>query len=103
MALFQVVNIIDECTIETDGWKWGEDYAGTKVKIAGFNIDDNSIKIFTKRKLTVLLQGKSVELRNPTNPEKSNDNNSDIVTAEVYLNNVNIRQYFPELIQSESA
>lgn len=97
MALFKVLNIIDGNTIETDGWKWGEDYAGKNVRIAGYKISDQQHNDFAKRKLIVLLEGKSVELRNPSDPSKGTGTGSDLVTASVYLNDVDIAQYFPEL------
>lgn len=97
MALFKVLNIVDGNTIETDGWKWGEDYAGTRVKIAGYKVSGTEHVALAKRRLQILLEGKSVELRNPTDAVKGPTNNSDVVTAAVYLNDVDIAQYFPEL------
>lgn len=97
MASFKIISIVNGNTIETEGWKWGEDYEGKLVKIAGYKIDSKEQDAFAKRKLEVLLLGKSVELRGPLEAVKGINENEDIVTASVYLNEVDISQYFPEL------
>lgn len=96
MALFKVTNIIDGCTIEVAGWAWG-DYAGKVVKIQGYTIKDEKHNSFAKGKLQILLNGKMVELKNVVRAEKQSGDNSDILYCSVYLNDIDISMYFPEL------
>lgn len=91
MATFSVKNIIDGNTIEiTPNWKWGEN-SGSTVKIAGYNPPNATNAAFTVSKLNTLLMGKPIELKNPT------EVSTNIITCHVFLNEVDISKYFPEL------
>jgi hypothetical protein len=96
MALFTVIDIIDGNTIKVTGWEWGK-YAGTKVKIHGYNIKGNDHNSFAKSKLQILLKDKQVELKNVVSAEKGAGEKDDIITCSVFLNDIDISQYFPEL------
>lgn len=101
-TLFKVIRIIDGDTIETNGWKLGEEYFGRKVKISGFEFANKKLKDFAKSKLEILLKNESIELRNPVNPQKFGEKD-DLITASVYLNDIDILQYFPELKETENS
>ena len=96
MALFKVTNIIDGTTIEVVGWAWG-DYAGRLVKVEGYTIKDPQHEAFAKGKLNILLNDKMVELKNVIRAEKRQGDNNDIIHCSVFLNDIDIAQYFPEL------
>lgn len=95
---FVVTNIIDGNTIEVQGWKW-VDYKGRIVKIAGYNVS-SQYDSFAKKKLITLLEGKEIELKKVIKAEKRDGDNNDVIYCSVYLNDVDIAQYFPELAQA---
>jgi hypothetical protein len=95
MPLFKVTNIIDGNTIEVAGWQWG-DYAGKLIKVADYKISPK-YNDFAKSKLMTLILGKEVELKNPTDVTKGTEPNSDVLHCSIFLNEVNISLYFPEL------
>lgn len=91
MATFSVTNIIDANTIQvTPNWKWG-DNSGSFVKIVGYNPPNATATAFTISKLKTLLHGKSIELKNPSHV------NQGTITCYVYLNEIDVSKYFPEL------
>lgn len=96
MALFKVTNIIDGNTITVDGWKWNN-YTGKSVKIVGYNVNGENQNTFAKSKLEILLKEKSIELKNVQKAEFSIPPGNDTIYCEVFLNDINIAQYFPEL------
>lgn len=98
MALFKVTGIIDGNTITTQGWQWG-DYKGKDVIVSGIpapSSKGSEYANFAKGKLQLLLQDKQIELRGVTNSQKREGENNDIITCSVYLNDIDISQYFPE-------
>jgi hypothetical protein len=96
MALFNVTDIIDGNIIAVAGWQWNG-YEGKKVKIAGYNIKGSETNSFAKSKLQILLKDKQVELKNVVGAEKGIAEKDDIITCSVFLNDIDISQYFPEL------
>lgn len=96
MALFQVIDIVDGNTIKVSGWKWGN-FEGQIVKIAGFTVKGAEYNAFAKGKLTTLLKDKQVDLKNVITAEKGTSDKNDVITCSVYLNDLNISQYFPEI------
>lgn len=100
MALFKVKNIIDANTIEVTGWKWNDgeqEYAGKLVKIANFNVVKGYESIAESR-LKTLIYDKTVELKGVQKVEKGSQEKNDIVYCSVYLNDIDIKQYFPEFV-----
>jgi hypothetical protein len=89
---FIVKNIVNENTIEVSpGWKWGE-HKGNLVSIAGYTPPNNEqTKVFTKIKLDTLVKNKEIELKNATSAIGTT------IHCSVYLNEVDISKYFPEL------
>lgn len=86
---FKVTKIIDGSTIEVaPAWKW-DNKSGNSVKITGFIVTDR-LKQLVLLKLNTLLSGQSVDLMNPS------DVSPGLITCSVYLNGVDILQYFPE-------
>ena len=103
MAVFRVTEIIDGNTIRVAGWVWSAgSYQGTKVKIAGYTTSPASTEygMLLKNRLTNLLLGKDVELKNVTKADKGIVQKDDILYCSVYLNDVDISKYFPELKQT---
>jgi len=100
MAIFRVTDIIDGNTIKVAGWKWST-YLGSKVKILGYEPSPPNTEygMLLKNRLTTLLLGKDVELKNVVKAEKGNGDNDDLIYCYVYLNDVDISKYFPELKQ----
>lgn len=97
MALFSVTNIINGNTIAVSGWTWKGEYSGTKVIISGYDIKNGDYDPIAKNKLEILLRDKQVELKNVIKAEKSNTSGDDTIYCSVYLNDIDISQYFPEL------
>ena len=92
---FTIDKIIDADTIQVSPrWGW-EDYAGSTIKIKGFDIFKDHTTQFIIDKLSSLLLNKEVELKNPSNPIHHDGN--DELTASVYLGGSDISVYFPEL------
>jgi hypothetical protein len=96
MALFTVTDIIDGNTIRVSGWSWNN-LEGERVRIAGFNPQGADYIAFAKNKLQTLLKDKKVELKNVISSEKGTKEKDDLITCSVYLNDIDISQYFPEL------
>ena len=98
---FRVTNIIDGETIQVAGWKW-QDVSGTRVKITGYTINPNDPQFgnLAKSRLTTLLSGKDVDLRNPIKIDSS-DNLGPTINCSVFLNDIDVANYFPELRQKQ--
>lgn len=89
---FKVTNIKDAETIEvTPKWAWREK-VGNEVKIKGFSFQSSSAS-FVIHKLSTLLKDKEVELKNPDFLDEKNS----VIKCSVFLNEVDIAKYFPEL------
>ena len=95
---FTIKSILNFNTIEViPTWVWGEN-KGNKVKI--FRLEDNNAvnskmtELFTRR-LSELLSGKTVELRNPQKVI-----GEDTIECELFLEGVNVVNYFPDLSNS---
>jgi hypothetical protein len=100
---FKVLDILDSNTIHVDGWNWGEEFSGTKVKINELLLNVIDVN-FTKSKLEILLNNKNIELVSPTNIDKGkNKSGDDIIYCSVQLNGINIEVYFPELKHKEDS
>lgn len=99
MAVFNVTQIIDGATIEVGGWQWGENISGTKVKIVG--LTEIATSTSAKSKLEILLKGKNVELTNPQKYEGSEQ--PYILYASVFVDGVDVTEYFPELKTNSKA
>lgn len=74
MSKFTVSSVTDGDTFEVkDGWEWKKDDGkvekGTAVRPAGFNTPEKGAPGYeaAKQKLKALIDGKSVELKNPVN------------------------------------
>jgi hypothetical protein len=88
---FKVTDIIDGNTIKVSpGWKWKE-VLGDTVKVFGYRQPTTEELEFTKSKLITLIDDKIVELKNPK------EINGPTITCSVFLNGIDISQYFPEL------
>lgn len=83
----------DEIKIEP-GWNW-EGYKGDTVVVFGYTTPEIGMYgyEFAKQKLTELLEGKSVELYTPKFYTKYG---YEKIVCYVYLNGVDISNYFPE-------
>lgn len=94
-----VTKIIDAETIEVNQWylKGPNNYTGTIVKMTGFEGHNHKLTI---DKLSILLfennEGRLITLQNAKKIKMSDDNSSNTVWCSVYLNDINIRRYFPE-------
>jgi len=88
---FKVMQIIDGNTIEVSpNWKWLA-ISGYTVKIVGYRPPTGEFGDFVKAKLSILILGQTVELKNPISV---NDNE---LNCFVYLNNINISLFFSDL------
>ncbi|MGY3212497.1 hypothetical protein [Mucilaginibacter sp. HD30] len=89
--VFRVLEIIDSTTIRiTPNWKWVE-VSGGVVQIVGYSQPDNEIEDFVQVKLNMLIHDKYIELKKPI------EINDGVLRCSVYLNHVDITEYFPEL------
>ena len=94
--MFKVIEIINGNTIRVaPGWIWGE-YAGSIVKITGYDLTE-AYDSFAINKLNTLIKDKVVELKKVVSAEKKEEPKNDILNCAVILNDVDISQYFPEL------
>ena len=99
--MFNVVKIINGNTIQVSpGWKWGE-FSGSQIKINGYNVPGSQYDSFAVSKLTTLIMGKPIDLKNPLSVKKE-EAGGEILTCSVFLNDVDISQYFPELKESKA-
>jgi hypothetical protein len=93
---FKVKEIKSAGLIEVEPrWSWNGQ-TGSLVKIPGFNSISPNTTDFIITKLNTLILGKDVDLKNPVNGILNIENNAQI-EASVYLNNIDITVYFPEL------
>ncbi len=93
---FKVNEIINggEFTV-TPNWVW-ERKMGNKVSVLGFRPPTHKQEYgynFAKNKLELLLNGKNVALCKPTFIDKYGE---DVLFCYVYLDDINISNYFPE-------
>ena len=87
---FKVALVINGDTIKVSpNWVWGNS-TGNVVRVIGYSISTDVEAEWGKGKLEKLLSGESVELKNPAMRNME-------LCCEVYLNDVNIARYFPEL------
>ena len=95
MAFFTVVDIINGNTIQVQpGWVWGNS-KGDLVQINGYKLS-SQYDSFAKNKLITLIKGKQIELKNATVVSKDS-NNIEVIFCSVFLNEIDVSQYFPEL------
>ena len=99
---FRVTNIIDGNTIEVAGWQW-QNVSGTKVKILGYTVNDDQYDRLAKSRLITLLLNKEVDLRNATKIEHRETPAEATIYCAVFLNEVDISNYFPELKQKQQS
>lgn len=93
-ALFTVNQVINSTTIRVNpGWKWNN-VEGSLVKIKGIK-DSPNYNTLTVHRLNSLLIGKPVELKNASQTIALHDGTA--VFCSVYLNEIDISQYFPEV------
>lgn len=93
MAEFTVSEIVDGDTFKVkNGWKW-DDKTGEIVRPTGYDTPEKGQKGYeeAKKKLTNLILNQIVDIRNP----KTIDEHGRLV-ADVYFNNKNLADYFPE-------
>lgn len=91
MTLFKITKIISSNTIETQ-WTWQE-INGSKVQVRGINLEqykDNILEA-VKNRLETLLKDKKVALKSAEWINKGEDPK---IMCDVYLNNINIAEYF---------
>lgn len=99
MAEFKVIEIIDCITIKTlPSWHWknrdGKELTGDTIRVLGYNSPTTeNEKSASKKKLESLLLNKYVVLKNPV---EILDNNMANIGCNVFLNDVDIANYFPE-------
>lgn len=94
MALFTVTHIINGNTIKVQpGWTWNN-VNGDLVQIKGYNVSPAYTTLAIHR-LNTLLINKQVELKNAVSTNLTINGNE--VVCSVYLNGIDISQYFPEL------
>lgn len=95
--MFKVINIIDANTIQVEpNWNWRTS-TGRLVQIVGYKVSDAQYSSFVISRLNTLIKGKQIALKNPINViERPGEN---ILFCSVYLNDVDITQYFPEFKQ----
>lgn len=94
--MFKVNEIISGGEISVSPNWIHERKTGNKVRVLGFSppIDEREYGYdFAKKKLTTLLNGKSVTLHKPTFIDKYGE---DIIFCHIYLDGINIKNYFPE-------
>lgn len=99
--MFTVKEIISGDQIEvTPGWLW-EGHTGTKVVVLGYSTPRPNMPgyEFAKKKLEALILNKEIELKNPRfYPELFGEK----LVCRVYLNRVDIANFFPEFKSSSS-
>lgn len=91
MAMFRVVNIVDGDTFDVSSWKW-KGQTGTRVRPTGYDAPELSSPQgqAAKRKLTNLILGKDVELRQAHRIDRGR------LVCDVYYNGVYLAHYFSE-------
>jgi hypothetical protein len=88
---FRVLEIINSTTIRiSPNWKW-VDVSGYVVQIVGYTKPHHEIEDFIQTKLIALIHDKEIELKKPI------EINNGEIRCSVYLNQVDITVYFPEL------
>ncbi|HEX8331130.1 MAG TPA: hypothetical protein VF622_00840 [Segetibacter sp.] len=102
MTTFQVNKIIDGDTIEiSPQWIWnpknGKPLKGNTIRIFGYALPQEGTYgfNFAREKLKKLLLGKLITIKNPVVLPKGENSNAQIA-ARVFLNDVDIANYFPE-------
>ncbi|MFI5171930.1 MAG: hypothetical protein ACHQFW_06040 [Chitinophagales bacterium] len=96
MAIFFVTEIIDGKTIRVNkNWNW-DSKVGNLVKISGYRTPNIEAMKLTKTKLERLIKGKLIKLKNATMVRKTVAGENAIF-AHVFLDEIDISQYFPEL------
>lgn len=92
MAIFKVISIIDGDTIRVSP-KWLlNNKEGDIVKILGYITPPETQTTYATNKLKRMLYNQNVELKNA----RSYTPDSDALLCSVYLNGVDVAQYFPE-------
>jgi endonuclease YncB( thermonuclease family) len=89
---FKVTNVIDGDTFEVSPeWKW-DDHTGSVVRPNGYNTPEQGEEGYqeAKDKLTRLILGKDVELKNAVSITYGR------LLCDVYYNGKNLADYFPE-------
>jgi hypothetical protein len=92
MSEFRIVTVHDTNLIETEGWVWAGVF-GTKVRIRGIEpsskLSIDKAQVF-KERLTFLTKDSGVELKNP---EIETPESNKILLCDVFLRDVNIKNY----------
>jgi endonuclease YncB( thermonuclease family) len=91
MALFRVVNVVDGDTFDVASWQW-EGQTGTRVRPTGYDAPELPLPPgqTAKRKLTDLILGKDVELREAYRVDRGR------LVCDVYFNGVYLAHYFSD-------
>lgn len=92
MSTFKVTTVIDGDTFDVSPqWKWNEQ-TGTRVRPAGYNAPELHKPGWqtAKDKLSRLILGQEVELRNPHTIDRGR------LVCDVYYRGKNLAEYFPE-------
>jgi endonuclease YncB( thermonuclease family) len=98
MAFFTVTSIIDGDTIEVSP-KWNfEGRSGKIVKISGYTTPHEQDQGRVTNRLRKLIYNQQIELRNA----RKFTQDSDALLCNVYLNGIDIAQYFPEYRSSNN-
>lgn len=105
MSTFSIKRIVNGNTIQvTNSWIWA-DKKGSYVRILGYDINSQNDGFAAGKLRTLFGENAAIELKNPKKVEGAGlmllgsldappDN---ILYCSVYLNEVDIAQYFPEL------
>lgn len=93
MAEFIVSEVIDGDTFKVrNGWKWNN-HTGDKIRPTGYNTPERGEWGYdeAKQKLTDLILGEKVEVKNPQTIDQWGR-----LIADVYYRDRNLADYFPE-------
>jgi len=91
MVLFRVVNVVDGDTFDVASWTW-EGQTGCRVRPTGYDAPElpSSAGQAAKRKLTELVLGREVELRQAYRVDRGR------LVCDVYFNGVYLAHYFSD-------
>lgn len=103
MARFQVAQVITGNKINVqNAWTWGS-YSGNIVCINGYSLDNipEDHLIYFYNRLKALLNGKYITLKYPTHISPDEKTDSSILHCSVFLNEIDVKEYFFDAWPSE--
>lgn len=105
MASFTLIEVIDGHTLKVSPrWSWLEK-SGDLVRIYGYKTPVGEHNDLAISKLNILLKDTGFDLKNPreirhANPKgdvvTENESGGNMIVCSIYLNDIDIMQYFPE-------